>query len=176
MKLHLVLVAISFWSISANSARAQTIRKEIWGKWVVVRILPANTISCWDEIQAKALINTEIDYSPESFRRKNVVTKNPTATAKVITAEQFHQDNSGGASDSSQVTFEQLGIKSKKANEITIHPPPADITGGTIEIPGDEVLVKDKDTIIVSACNVYFEARRVSAAASARQQRRPGSR
>jgi hypothetical protein len=30
---------------------------------------------------------------------------------------------------------------------ISIHHPPAKITGGTIEIPGDQVLVKNKDTI-----------------------------
>jgi Group II intron, maturase-specific domain len=39
--------------------------------------------------------------------------------------------------------------------------PPAGITGATIEIPGDDVLVKTKDTIIVAACNVYFAAKRV---------------
>jgi hypothetical protein len=45
--------------------------------------------------------------------------------------------------------------------QISIEHPPASITGGTVEIPGDVALVKDQNTIIFSACNVYFEAKRV---------------
>ena len=69
---------------------------------------------------------------------------------------------SGQGSRSSQVTFSQLGMKEKEALLISIHHPPANITGAMVEIPGDEVLAKNKDAIIVSACNVYFEAKRVS--------------
>ena len=164
MKMRVALIAVLLWSASANLTPAQTIPKEIYGKWVVSRIIPTDTISCWGDKQAKTLLHTEIDYSPELFRWKDVVTKHPAATMKVVTAEQFHSENSGGAADSSQITFRQLGIRANKATEITIHHPPADITGGTVEIPGDDILGKDKNTIILSACHIYFEARRISRA------------
>jgi len=95
------------------------------------------------------------------FRWKNFVTSHAVAEIRMISAEQFHDDNSGQGSNSSQITFNQLGIQAKQAMQVSIHHPPAKITGATIEIPGDEVLVKDKDTIVFSACNVYFEAKRV---------------
>ena len=61
----------------------------------------------------------------------------------------------------SQVSFHQLGIAAKSAREISIHHAPANISGATVEIPGDSVLVKDSDTIVFSVCNIYFEAKRV---------------
>jgi hypothetical protein len=145
------------------TAQAQTIPEQIWGKWVISRKIPTKTISCWDEAEAKTLLGTQTEYSSEVFRWKDVVTAHPTAEAKMVSAEQFHDDNSGKGSNSSQITFRQLGITAKQVMLISIHHPPANITGGTIEIPGDQVLVKNKDTIIFAACNVYFEAKRVSA-------------
>jgi Surface antigen variable number repeat len=145
------------------TAQAQTIPEQIWGKWVISRKIPTTTISCWDEAEAKTLLGTQIEYSSEVFRWKDVVTAHPTAEAKMVSAEQFHDDNSGKGSNSSQITFRQLGITAKQVMLISIHHPPANITGGTIEIPGDEVLVKNKDAIIFAACNVYFEAKRASA-------------
>jgi hypothetical protein len=135
----------------------------LWGKWVITRDLPTKTISCWGENEAKALIGTELEYSLEVFRWHTTVTKNPVTETRTITAERFHDENSGMGKMSSQVTFQQLGIKAAEAVEIAIHHPPSNITGGTIGIPGDGVLVKDQDTIIISACNVYFEARRSTA-------------
>jgi hypothetical protein len=159
MKL-LLLVAASFaWF---TTAKAQTVPERIWGKWVVSRVIPTTTISCWGEAEAKALLGTQIEYSSEVFRWKDVVTVHPTADAKMVSAEQFQDNNSGKGSNGSQITFRQLGIDTKQALLISIHHPPAKITGGTIEIPGDEVLVKNKDAIIFAACNVYFEAKRVS--------------
>lgn len=173
VKLRMVVVCVWLSSASVSVAQAQMIPKEIWGKWVVTRIIPTETISCWGEAQAETLLHTEIDYSSKLFRWKNVVTQHPVVTAKVVTADQFHDDNSGGASDSSQVTFRQLGIKTDKAAEITIHHPPADVTGATAEIPGDDILVKNKNIIIFSACNIYFEAKRVPSTTNLRREARP---
>ena len=39
---------------------------------------------------------------------------------------------------------------------------PAEITKTTTEIPGDEVLLKNNDTIVFSVCSLYFEAKRLS--------------
>jgi len=140
----------------------ETIPEEIWGKWVVSRIIPTETITCWNEADAKKLIGTEILYSREVFRWKDIVSDHPLAETRMISAEQFNTDYSGQGSNSSQVSFNELGVQAQQAMQISIHHAPEKITGATIEIPGDEVLVKDKDTIIFSACNVYFEAKRVT--------------
>jgi hypothetical protein len=145
------------------TAQAQTIPEQIWGKWVIDRKISTTTISCWDDARSKTLLDTQIEYSLDVFRWKDVVTDHPTAEAKMVSAEQFHAGNSVRGSNSSQISFRQLGITAKQVMLISIHHPPANITGGTIEIPGDEILVKNKDTIIFAACNVYFEAKRVSA-------------
>jgi hypothetical protein len=145
-----------------GTAHAQTIPKELWGKWVVRREVPTTTISCWGDEEAKKLIGTEVEYSTEFFRWQDVVTKSPIAEVTVVTAEQYHDENSGGSANSSEVTFKQLGIKAKEATQVRILHPAADITGGTIEIPGDEVLIKDKNTIIFSVCGLYFEAKRTA--------------
>jgi hypothetical protein len=149
--------------LTPHPPEGQTIPEQIWGNWVVSRKIPTTTISCWDEAEAKTLLGTQIEYSSGVFRWKDVVTAHPTAETKMVSAERFHDDNSGKGSNSSQITFRQLGITVRQVMQISIHHPPANITGGTIEIPGDEVLVKNKDTIIFAACNMYFEAKRVSA-------------
>jgi len=126
----------------------------------VQRELPTRTISCWGEKEAKKLIGTELEYSSEFFRWNKVVTKNPAAEIATITALQFHDENSGRGATSSQVSFQQLGITKESVVQIVIRHPAASITRGTVEIPGDGVLVKDENTIVFSVCNVYFEAKR----------------
>ena len=144
----------------------QGIPKELWGKWAIRRTLPTRTISCWGDKDAKALIGTEIEYSSELFRWKKLVTKNPVATVRVLSAEQFHDENSGGSTNGSQVTLKELGIDGKEVTTITVEHAGAQVTGATVEIPGDYVLIKNKDTIIFSVCNVYFEARRMGPSGS----------
>lgn len=147
----------------AVPASAQTIPKELWGKWVVRRDLPTTTISCWGESHAKKLLGTELEYSGDAFRWTDVLVHHPIASTKIVTAEQFENDNSAADANGSQVNFRQIGIHAKQAEQITIQHSPANITGGTIEIPGDEVWLKNPKTLIFSVCNVYFEARRVAA-------------
>ena len=157
--------------LTPHPPQGQTIPRQIWGKWVVTRQIPTTTISCRSAAEAKTLLGTEIEYSAELFRWKDVVTTHPVAEVRIVNAEQFHDDNSGKGSNSSQIAFRQLGIKAKQAMLISIHHPPAEITGGTIEIPGDEVLVKNKGTIVFAACNVYFEAKRVSTTSRAQSEK-----
>ena len=139
---------------------AQEIPAQLRGKWIVSRVLPTSTICCWGEKESKALIGTEIEYTKDSFQWKNTITNHPTVENIVISAEQFHNENSGGGANDSQVSFRQLGIKAPRITQITLGHEPANITGGTIEIPGDRVLIKNGNKIIFSVCNVYFEARR----------------
>lgn len=151
----------------AQTVPKQTIPEDIWGKWIIRREIPT-TISCWGEADAKKLLGTEIEYSTELFRWKDVVTSRPEVETRMISAEKFQADNSGGSVNSSQITFSQLGIHATQAKQISIHHPPATISSATVEIPGDEVLVKNKDTIIFAVCNVYFEAKRAGNKSSAR--------
>ena len=97
MKLLLTIAASFAW---LAPAQAQSVPEQIWGKWVVSRKIPTTTITCWDEAEAKTLLGTQIEYSPEVFRWKDVVTAHPTAEAKMVSAEQFHEDNSGKGSNS----------------------------------------------------------------------------
>ena len=147
----------------ATGCFAQSIPSVLCGKWVVQRELPTGTISCWGEPEARKLIGTEIEYSQHLFRWNNLVTNDPIANTKIITANKFHDENSSPSSSGSNVTFEQLGIKATLAKEITIQHEDAHISGATFEIPGDSVLVKNAHTIVFSVCNIYFEAKRVRA-------------
>jgi hypothetical protein len=140
---------------------AQTIPSAIWGKWVIQRELPTRTISCWGEADARKIIGTRIEYSDKIFRWDSIITNNPVAESKIITAQQFHDENSGGSVNSSQVDFQQLGINRAQTTEIKIHHAAARVSAATNEIPGDDILLKDPDTIVFSICNVYFEAKRV---------------
>ena len=85
----------------------------------------------------------------------------PTVEVRVVTAEEFQRENSSPSMNGSQVSFPQLGINSRKAKQVSIKHPPAEITKATTEIPGDEVLLKNQNTIVFSTCNLYFEAKRV---------------
>lgn len=142
-------------------ATAQNIPQELIGKWVIQRELPARTISCWGEKEAKAIIGSQIEYTANSFRWKRVVVEHPMVKIRVVSAEQFERENSSPSVNGSQVSFRQLGINAAETKEISIDHPPAEITKATTEIPGDLLLLKNRKTIVFSVCNVYFEAKRL---------------
>jgi hypothetical protein len=164
---YLTLMLMTF----ATTTMAQTIPQELWGKWIIRRELPTSTISCWGESEARAIIGTEIEYTADSFRWQHEVRRVPTAHIAIVTAKQFHDENSGGGANSSQVSFRQLGIKAATARQVTIDHSPAKITDATTEIPGDVVLLKSRHTIVFSVCSVFFEANRVVASSYGNQDR-----
>ena len=45
--------------------------------------------------------------------------------------------------------------------QVSINHAPAKIAGATTEVPGDVVLLKNRDAIVFSVCNIYFEAKRL---------------
>ena len=153
--LHWLLVLL------ASGVATAQMPQELVGKWVIQRQLPTRTISCWGEDDAKGIIGSEIEYTSDSFRWKNTVVKHPTVEAREVTAEQFERENSSPSVNGSQVSFRQLGINAPEAKQVSINHPPAEITKATTEIPGDEVLLKNHNTIVFSACNLYFEAKRL---------------
>lgn len=150
-----------FLVMAASVAIAQTIPQELVGKWVIQRELPTRTISCWGEKEAKAIIGSEIEYTADSFRWKGVVVKHPTVEMHIVSAQQFERENSSPSVNGSQISFRQLGMNAPEAKQVSIEHPPAEITKATTEIPGDLLLLKNRNTIVFSVCNVYFEARRI---------------
>jgi uncharacterized protein YecT (DUF1311 family) len=147
-------------AMSASADSPGAIPHELVGRWTVVRTLPTKTISCWGETEAKTVIGTEIVYTADSLQWKDSSAKNPKVTKNVISARDFALNNSGGGANDSNVSFKQLGISAPRATQITIEHPDANITGGTTEIPGDVVLLRDPTHIIFSLCNLYFLAER----------------
>jgi hypothetical protein len=125
----------------------------------VTRLIPTRTISCWGQREANRLLGTSVHYSTNSFSWKDHEAQHATVTIKAWTADRFFHEYCGGPVDSC-ADFGQLGIKASSATIVTLVHPAANITGGTTEIPGDWVLLKDENTIILSVCNLYFEAHR----------------
>ncbi len=142
------------------TVQTHEIPTQLQGDWVVTRLIPTRTISCWGQREANQLIGTTIRYTADSLQWKNHIAQGVGVATRVWTREEFEKEYYGGPSDS-QLDFKQLGILSGTAEIVTIHHAPADIAGGSIEIPGDWALLKSSDTIIVSVCNLYFEAHRV---------------
>lgn len=155
-----VVIAVIVFIRLVPLASAQPIPRELWGRWIVSRDLPTHSISCWGYEEARKLLGTDLEYSAEVFRWKNVVTKNPSAVTTIITAQQFHDEYSGQGAGSSDVTFKEIGINAAQAKRIAIQHPDAHITTASTEVPGDDVLMKDQNTIIFSVCSVFFEAKR----------------
>ena len=145
-----------------GSAYSQPIPKELWGRWVIRREISTGMISCWGDKDARRIIGTEIEYSEDSFRWKNSVTKNPAVKIETVTADRFHDEYSGKGSTSSQVTFQQLGITTRTATQVEIEHPGANVVAVTPEIPGDIILIKNRNTIVFSVCSLFFEAKRIA--------------
>jgi hypothetical protein len=137
-------VLYAFLLFVATSAAAQTIPAELLGKWVIQRVIPTSTISCWGDKEAKRIIGTEVEYATGSFKWEASAVNHPVVDVVVLTAEQFREEYSGADANSSQVSFRQLGIRMANAKRVSIKHAPANITGGTTEIPGDTVLIKDE--------------------------------
>ena len=118
--------------------------------------LPTSAISCWGTKDASRIIGTEIRYTAHSLAWEGYFVAGPSVSQRAVTAEQFQRENSGQGTTSSQVSFRTLGIRSAKVKQVQLGHPPADITGATTEIPGDKVLLKNKNKIVFSVCNVFF--------------------
>jgi uncharacterized protein len=132
---------------------------ELLGTWTIRKILPTQTISCWDEKQARALIGTDLEYTADSLVWKTTSTRFVNSTVTKVKAADFAADNSGSQSS---VTFKDLGITAPEVKQITIEHPDVTIDdgskGGTMEVPGDHVMLKSPNALVFSVCNVYFEA------------------
>lgn len=152
----LIVCGLSF------STHAGDIPKELWGRWRINRILPTQTISCWGQERAVQLLGTEIEYGAHLLKWKTTQAAHADAEVREFTAEQFRTEYSSPSVSGSQVSFRELGIRATRVRRILIKHEPEDLTGGTIEIPGDEVFLKRKNVIVFAVCNVYFEASKLA--------------
>lgn len=150
-----LLFALPFAALPTHQIPAR-----LRGNWVIARLIPTRTISCWGRRQANRLLGTSVHYGTDSLTWKSYAVPHASMTTQEWTAKEFSREYCGGGPVDSCVDFHQLSIHAQRATVLSIHHPPANITGGTVEIPGDWVLLKNSDTIVISVCNLYFEAHR----------------
>jgi hypothetical protein len=152
-KLALILLAV------VASTPAQDVPQQLQGKWRVKRMLPAGGIACWDGKEAMQLVGTEIEYTDRTVRWGKKLANILSIQESELTAEQFQQEYSGSGG---QVSLSQLGIHAPKVTQIFFKHTDVKPIQGAYEIVGEDVLIKDKNTIIIDPCGVYFVVVRVS--------------
>src|ERR1035441_1700834 len=111
---------LALWFNCVGFAAAQNIPAQLQGKWIIKRVLPTSTISCWSYKEARQIVGTEIEYTADMLRWKDRVASHPLVAVSIVTAEQFHRENSGGGPTDSQVTFDQLGIRTPTAIQVVL--------------------------------------------------------
>lgn len=155
------IVVLLSASLSPAFASVKPIPTELIGKWIINKILPTQTISCWDDKQAQTLIGTSVVYKSDGFNWNKHPLTSQGVTTTIVEAQEFLEDNSGSGSI---VEFKMLGIVKPAVERVIIKHADVEIKGitdqGTVGIPGDDVMIKDKNSLILSVCNVWFEAQR----------------
>jgi uncharacterized damage-inducible protein DinB len=131
---------------------------QLWGTWTVTRMIPTQTISCWDEKQAELLIGTRIEYGPHTYRWKQISNRHISASVSLYDAQSFWNANSSPVSDGSQVDFSQLEISTPLVTSISLSGFTDQEQSDDGAPPGSNALLKSPQQIIFEVCNVYFEA------------------
>ncbi|AWO78856.1 MULTISPECIES: hypothetical protein [Serratia] len=156
-----VLACVSATQVRAAESDTGPIPKQLLGNWRVSKIVPTQTTGCWDQQQAQSLIGGKISYKADAFSWNDTALKSEGATVSTVEAQEFVEDNAGS---SSYIDFPMLGISTPSVERVAIQHADTVIKGitdqGTDGVPGDNVLVKDANTLILSLCNVWFEAQR----------------
>ena len=138
---------------------AEPLPPELTGSWRILRILPTRNVTCWDEKQARTVLGTTLSYSPSVMLWRSREFRLQGIDTRELTADEFLQETGHGQY---YADFAQLGIHRKSVTEVTLKHKDADITGSSVEMPGDNVLLAGRNRIIVSACNVCYEAVRIT--------------
>jgi hypothetical protein len=141
------------------AASAQSLPSQLAGSWKITRVLPTRNTACWDATQAQPLLGSTLYYSSTAMRWHGGEVPLQGITMRMVSGAQFKKENSG---DEGAADFTQLGIHSGSVLEVDMQHEDADITGATTEVPGDSVLIAGPNRIIVSACGIFFEARRAA--------------
>lgn len=156
-----VLACVKATQVSAAPADLSPIPKDLLGNWRVSKIVPTQTAGCWDQQQAQSLIGGTINYSADGLSWNGTVLRSEGAAISTVNAQEFVKDNSGS---SSYLDFATLGLSTPSVLRVAFQHPDAFIKGitdqGSDGVPGDNVLIKDHNTLILSLCNVWFEVQR----------------
>ncbi|MDE1154639.1 MAG: hypothetical protein PW735_02795 [Acidobacteriaceae bacterium] len=140
------------------ASRAEPLPSQLEGSWRVTRILAMNKGACWTREQAAPMVGSVLSYHASSMRWRGGEVEVEEIDTRDVSAQEFTQEANGSN------TFAQLGIHTAKVLEVDMQHEDMDITGATTEVPGDSVLMAGPGRIVVSACGVYFEARRTGTA------------
>ena len=156
--------AIPLATKASNGGDSQ-VPDELRGEWIVRKELPPHTVSCWGEKEAHALLGTKIEYRTTTLRWQKITVKVLESATRTVSAQEWADDNDGH-DEYSHANLRQLGIKDSQVKQITIDyadPYPGDTTKVTSELPGGgEILLKSRNQIVFSVCNVFFEADRIT--------------
>lgn len=152
----LVLLAVGV------SVRGQErLPQNVVGAWRITRVLPIRPTACWTGAKAHALVGSTLSYRQTEMRWQGGAVSLSGVTTRLMSSKDFAKENAGPAS---YLTLEELGIRSSNVLEVDMQHEDMDITGATTEVPGDAVLVAGPGRLVVSACGVYLEARRLPSA------------
>ena len=136
--------------------------QNVTGSWRITRVLSMRPTACWTEAKAQSLVGSTLHYRQTEMRWQGGAVSLSGVTTRTVSPELFAKENSGPAAD---LTLQELGIRSRDVLEVDMQHDDMDITGATTEVPGDAVLVAGPGRLVVSACGVYLEARRLNAGA-----------
>lgn len=145
---------------SALASAQERLPQQVAGTWRITKVLPVRPTACWTEAKAQPLVGSELRYGQTEMRWQGGAVPLSGVTTRVVTPEVFEKENAG---DGAGLTMEELGIRPRKVLEVNMQHEDMDITGATTEVPGDSVMVAGPGRIVVSACGVYLEARRLGA-------------
>jgi hypothetical protein len=132
------------------------------GQWSITRELPTTAITCWDSREARYLWGKHFQIEPQFMVWGQTQVRIQSVRETTFDDESFLRAYSGSGGS---VRFGYLGVTSPTAQVVEIQHPDIkwkDPRGQDhYEIPGDWALLKGPNTIVVSVCNVYYEAKRV---------------
>ncbi len=135
---------------------------QVAGTWKITRVLPARSAAaCWTEKQAMPLVGSTLEYSQRTMRWQGGAVPLHGVTTRAVSSTDLAEE-APGADGRAALTLADLGIQAKGVTEVNLQHEDMDITGATTEVPGDSVLVAGAGRIVVSACGVYLEARRLA--------------
>lgn len=150
-------------------ARAEQLPESLRGAWRITRILPTTNSGCWTRKEAQSLVGSRLTYAQDEMRWRGGLVRLEDIDTRLVSAAEFRKENEGPKQPAS---FAQLGVRAAELNEVDMQHEDAAVLPASTEIPGDSVLMVAPDRIVVSACGVYYEARRVGArTANARSRR-----
>lgn len=158
-----LLAGVAVGIALAGAASAQErLPQAVAGTWRITRVLPARSgIACWSPGRAQPLVGSLLEYSQHTMRWQGGSVPLHGITTRAVSSVDLAEEAPAGDGHAA-LTLGDLGIQARGVTEVNLQHDDADITGSTTEVPGDSVLVAAPGRLIVSACGVYFEARRVT--------------